>query len=117
MSQIISARYSSFTIRKNGLTHLVLRLKPLVYLGVISVISLLAVYIFQIQEITGSRYQFQIYNSKLDALSKKTQALELELGNFSSLDYVSQHFPKGEFVKVQNIVFLPISAGYLASVR
>ena len=89
----------------------------LFYVSVATLFILLSLYVFQIQEIIRDRYNIKIYSTKVNTLSKNTLRLEAELSSFSYLNNLAQELPKRGFVKVDKVVFLPISAGYLASIK
>ncbi len=76
---------------------------------------LAAFYIFQIGNLAQQEYLLTECEKKLSSLAEKKDLLDINLSKMDSLSQVDKYLASGEFVKSNQIKYIQILAGSVAS--
>lgn len=93
---------------------LVYRLFPKISLGAVwllvslSVILLLAFYIFQVNSFTQERYSFRNYQRELAGLLAERENLEINFSKFNSLANIEDYLLNQNFEKASRVKYIQI---------
>lgn len=87
---------------------LTLNLKLFCIILIISIISLLIIYIFQINSFTKELYFIQNSEKKLELLNKENEALKIGLSKADSLANIESFLQSQNFEKVSQVKYIQI---------
>ncbi len=91
-------------------------LKKFIFLIVFLNLSLLVVYLFQIEGLIRENYLVQSYKQKIGDLKEQSSRLEQETRESLSLENMEKEIKILGFVEISKIKYIPISYDYLAKV-
>lgn len=91
-------------------------LKKFIFLIVFLNLSLLVVYLFQIEGLIRENYLVQSYKQKIGDLKEQSTRLEQETRESLSLENMEKEIKILGFVEISKIKYIPISYDYLAKV-
>jgi cell division protein FtsB len=74
----------------------------------VSIIILLAFYIFQINSVTSEGYLLQNYQKKLNQLRQENKILEINLAQLNSLGSVEKQIERLGFEKVDKVFYIQV---------
>lgn len=77
-------------------------------LGFILIITLLILYIFQLNLLFSQTYLIQNYEKKLEQLSKENAALEINSIQANSLETIESQIKELGFEKIENIEYIKV---------
>ena len=77
-------------------------------LSFLSIIALLAFYIFQVNAAVSERYLIQEYEKKISGISKESQSLVISSAQAGSLDKVEELLETLNFEKINKIHYIQI---------
>lgn len=104
LNPIISLRYP-FT----------LSLKLFWILALISIISLLVFYIFQVNFLIKETYLSQSYEKKLDQIAKENEILKINFSKSNSLENLEKYLSAGNFEKANKVKYIQISESQIVT--
>lgn len=92
--------------------HLILKIKfnlrVFWILSLISIMSFLAFYIFQINAVVSEGYQIQNYQKKINELLKENKLLEINSLKVNSLENIETRIQELGFEKIDRIYYLQV---------
>jgi len=92
-----------------------LSLKIFWILALASIISLLILYIFQINSLTYEAYSVQSYEEKLSAFTQENKNMEINFSKASSLDNLESYPLAQNFEKVSQVKYIKILGSQVAA--
>lgn len=94
---------------------LTLNLKIFWILALISIFSLLAIYVFQINSLISQNYTVTSYEKKIDQVSQENKILEINFSKANSLNNLETHLLSQNFEKVNQVKYIQILETPIAS--
>lgn len=85
-----------------------LSLKWIRILGAITLFSLLAFYVYQINAETSEKYSIQDYQGRISEISKENKNLEINSAQAGSLDSIAQTIKGLEFEETGEIHYIQV---------
>lgn len=104
---------SPFSI--TGGLKLKINLKLFWILSIISIMTLLAFYIFQVNAIVSESYQIQNYQRKLNAISEQNEILEINSAQVNSLGNIEEQIQELGFEKVDQVHYIQVLKSQIAT--
>ncbi len=80
-----------------------------------SIISLLVLYIFQVNFLTREVYSVKTYENQLQTLTQENKTLEIDFSKVSSLSNIDGYLQNKNFVKVSNVKYIKILESQVAA--
>jgi len=88
--------------------------RPKSLIAAIFLISvLLGFYLFQVSEVVKLSYLIKVYNSEFKKISEENSNLKVNSATLLSLNNAEKKVGDLGFVKVSNILYIPVSPDYL----
>jgi len=103
MNNTIALNPSIATFRSSSLS-----LKMIWVLMFVAILSLLIIYIFQINFLTREVYDFKNYEKNLTILSQENAALEINFSRVNSLENIENYLESQNFKKVTQVKYIHI---------
>jgi hypothetical protein len=77
-------------------------------LAFISIISLLVLYVFQINTLTGEKYLLTNQEKKLAEIKKEAEILKVDFAKANSLANIENYFQNRDFQKINGVKYIRI---------
>lgn len=79
----------------------------------ISIISLLVIYIFQVNSLTGESYLLKNQERKLTEIKKEKEILEISFSQVRSLANIENYFQNQNFKKANQVKYIQITESHV----